>query len=308
MLVEGQEQETSTPEIQEASQVPAPETPAAPEVEAPAPVVDGSAEVVPAVVPAPAIAEYVPELKYKFDGQVKELDPFLKPLIKDKESNQKVIDLVQRAEALEPYKAKVADMTETVDTVKQLSTLFQEGKHERVLEALGYNDEMLMEVVRQKLERQKLPPEQKQAFEEKRRLELANEKLLADNQKYQSESQRELARVTEYEVDMELGKAEVVKFVKAFEAHRGDGEFKKLVGQRGDAMVRSLGRHVKPAEVVQQILQEWGPFLNQSPAAPVVQPKVIPHVVGGSGSPGTRAISSVADIRKRHAEVTGQDD
>lgn len=261
----------------------------------------------PAPAPEAAPPEFVPELKYDFNGQQKELDAFWRPLAKDKESNQKVIDAIQKLDAHESYKSQVGEMKETVDTVKQLSSMFAEGKHERVLQALGYTDEMLMDIVRSKLEHSKLPPEQKAAFDKNRQLEVANEKLLADNQKYQSEGHRELARVTEYEVDMELGKAEVSKIVKAYDTHYGSGEFKKLVGQRGDAMVRGLGRHVKPADVIQGIMREYAPFLNSAPAASVEKPKVIPQLAGGNGSPGKQAVTSIADLRKLRSQMIGEE-
>ena len=293
------QQETTTPAIEEAVSTASEAVDTSEASADAAPVVDPAA--------APEVA-YAPDFKYKFDGQDKELDPFWRPLVKDKETNQKVLDAVQQLDAFPKWKQLATEAEETVGTVKQLSELFQKGDHERVMEALGYTDEMIYEIARQKLERTKLPPEQRAQFEEKRQLQLANEKLQLDNQKYQSEAQRELSRVTEYEMDMELGKAEYQKVVQAYDAHNGSGGFKRLVAQKGDQMVRSLGRHVKPAELMKEVMREYTPFLNQTPAPQVAAPKVIPTLTGGSGSPGKRAVTSIDDIRKRRAELVASGD
>lgn len=289
-----QETVTETNEAPVVESAPATEAPAAVDTAAAAPVVE-------------AAPSYEPTWKYQFDGTEKELDPFWRPLVKDKETNQKVLDAVQQLEAFPKWKQKATEYEETVETVKQLSELFQKGDHERVLEALGYKDEVLFDLVRQKLERSKLPPEQRAVLDEKRKLQLENEKLLRDNQSYQSSAQRELARVTDYQLDTELGKAEYKKVVDAYDGAYGSGAFKKRLYATGEAMVTSLGRHVPPAELLETVMRDYAPFLKQASAPAVEQPKVIPQVSGGNGSPGKKAVTSVDDLKKLRRQMIDND-
>jgi len=254
-----------------------------------------------------AQTQFQPSWKYTFDGQEKELEEFWRPLVKDKDSNQKVIEAIQQLEAFPKWKQKATEYEETVKAVEQLSSLFQKGDHERVLEVLGYKDDMLFDLVKAKLDRQKLPPEQRAEWEAKRQLQVQNEKLLAENQKFQMDAERELARRTDFELDMELGKAEYKKLKDAYDGAYGSGAFKKKVMATGEAMVGSLGRHVPPAELMQSVVRDYAPFLNQ-PSAPVVEaPKVIPQVSGGSGTPGKKAVTSLEDIKKLRKQMS-QDD
>lgn len=248
-----------------------------------------------------------PDFKYTFDGQQKELDAFWRPLIKDQETQKKVIDAVQRAEALDSWKGRASDAEKTVDVVKQLDELYEKGDHERVLSSLGYTDDMLYAIVMQKLQREKWSPEQKQSFEEKSKLALENEKLLTDNQKYQQDLQRDLQNKTDFEIDALLGRSEHLNLVQAYDRAHGSGTFKNKVKQVGDAMVRGAGKHIEPAEVLKEVIREYAPFLSARPD-PVAAPKVIPKVNSGSGSPGKQAITSIEDLKKIRSAKYAQSD
>jgi hypothetical protein len=288
-----QEQETSTSTPVEAAQAaPATEaTPVAPE----------------AAVSTPPIQEYVPNLKYKFDDQEKEVDEFWKPLIKDEVSNKKVLEALQMMDAFPKYKEKATQYGEVNSAVEQLSKWFASGDHDRVLETLGYTDDMLKDIMIAKLQREKLPAEQRQIFEEKRRVQLENERLLADNQKYQMDVQRELERRTDFELDTELGKAEYRKLVDVYERTHGSGSFKRKVAQVGEAMVRQAGTHVPPAEVMKVVVRDYQPFLQMEAPQTSQAPKVIPQVGSGSGSPGKKAVTSLDDLKRRRAELELED-
>lgn len=259
-------------------------------------------EAAPAPEAIPAAPSYEPNWQYDFDGEKREVDAFWRPLVKDEESNKKIVDALQMIDAFPKWKEKATQYGEVNDAVQQLSKWFQEGDHDRVLSTLGYTDEMIKNIVIARLEREKMPPEQKQAYEEKNRIKLENEKLLAQNEQYQMAAQRELERRTDYELDTELGKAEYKKLVDAYDGAHGSGAFKRYVATRGDAMVRSLGRHVPPSELVGSIFKEYQPFMNQGQAA-VEQPKVIPQVKSGSGTPGKKAVTSIADLKKLRSQM-----
>ena len=284
-----QQQETSNEATQAGAEAGTPAT----ETPAPTPAPEGTA-----VETAPS---YEPNWKYDFDGEQREVDPFWRPLVKDEESNKKVIEAFQMIDAFPKWKQKATEYSEVNDAVQQLSKWFASGDHERVLETLGYTDDMIKDIAIAKLQREKMSPEQRQAWEEKNRIKLENEKLLAQNQEYQTAAQRELERRTDFELDTELGKVEYKKLVDAYDGAHGSGAFKRYVATRGDAMVRSLGRHVTPSELVGSVFKEYQPFLQQQTV--VEQPKVIPQVKSGSGTPGKKAVTSIADLKKLRSQM-----
>ncbi len=224
--------------------------------------------------------------------------------MKDKDTEQKLIDIMQRAQAHEKYKPKLPDYERVVNTVNDLSARFEKGDHEGVLEALGYTDDMLFAVARQKLERSKWTPEQKAVFDEKKQIAIEKDEPRRENDHYREEASRGLVQRTDFELDSELGKAEHRPLVEAFEKTNGAGSFKKMVIQRGAQMVTANGnRHIQPSELLAAVVGDYKPFLSmmQTQAVGVTaanRPKVISNVGAGTSSPGKKVISSIAELKK----------
>jgi hypothetical protein len=258
---------------------------------------------------------WTPDFTYEFDGRKREIDPFFRALIKDEDSLKKVRDYVQRADALVKYKGKLEgyekEWKPVVDQVSQLQKWYSKGDHERVFQALGYDDNTLFQYVRQKLAQAQMPDDQRAAMEAKRNAELAQERFSEEYSMRQAEIQQELARVTQIEMDMELAKPEYVSMQQAYDKAYGEGSFRSLVIERGAYMVDQTGSHVRPGEVLKSVARDFMPFMSASqPMAAQEQmtqqqqkPKVIPNVGKGSGSPARSAIKSLADLKKRAAQL-----
>lgn len=269
----------------------------------------GEEQVTPPVAPA-----FEPNFKYKFDGQEKELDEWLRPVIKDPETQQKLIDIVQRAQAHEKYKPKIPDYERVVSTVNDLSEKFEKGDHESVLEALGYTDDMLFQIARQKLERSKWTPEQRAVFDEKKKIALEKDSLQRETEFYRSEATRGLIERTGFELDTELGKAEYQPLVSAYEKANGSGSFKRMVIQRGAQMVAAGGnQHIPPSQLLQTVAGDFKPFLSAMQAQavtaiPGTRPKVISNVGTGTSSPGKKQFNSIEDLKKHRKTLVGDND
>jgi hypothetical protein len=260
--------------------------------------------------PEAAAPVFTPDWKYKFNGQEKEVDAFFRPLVKDAQALEKVKDIIQRAEAVEIHKQKskqyeteLSEYKPTVETVSKLREMYEKGDHERVLSNIGYTDEMLYKIVQEKLSRQQMSPEQKAVWEKEQKLALENEELLKQNEVYRSQAQQELANLTGYQLEAELGKADYQGMKEMYEKANGSGSFRQLVIDRGAYLVDRAGKHVPPSEVMASVAKEFAPFINQVPAgaAPVTaqqKPKVIPNVGRSGGSPTRSAITSLDQLKQ----------
>jgi hypothetical protein len=190
--------------------------------------------------------------------------------------------------------------------------LYAAGDDERLMEELGMDDERLFKLVQEKLRRRELPVDQRESIADKRRLQLEKEELLAQNEQYRSQADRETARATEYELDFELGKADYQQIREVFERANGPGSFKALVIQRGAYHVERAGKHIKPSDLIPMVAKEFAPFVGQVqgtatpaeiPNPQVSKPKVIPQVGRGAASPAQSQIRSLDDLKKRAAAM-----
>lgn len=270
--------------------------------------------------PAATTDAYQPDYGYMHNDEKKEIDEFWRPLIKDKDTEARVRDFVQRANAVEEYKSrlpeyesKVSQYEQTVNTVNEIKSLYDKGDHERALEAIGYTDEMLFKVVEEKLKRMKMPEQERQSYEEKRRLQLENEQIRRENENARARYSEEITRTIDYQLTQELGKPEYQQMAKMYEAANGEGSFRRLVIERG-AFLGNLrgGVTIPPHELLKIVQKEYQPFMvgNQT-ALPVNQRsnlKVVPNVGVGNASPAKSQPRSIDDLRKLAQQMSGADE
>lgn len=310
-----QQQEPVTPDAVIEAAPPAPE----------APVADAPAAAV------PPVDEFVPDFKYKFGGQEKEIDAFWRPLVKDKDSLQKVRDAIERSEALDMHKGKTKEFQEklsqyepVVQDVQKYQEMFIQatqtndfGKHRELLQELGYTDAVLKDVVRHMLKEEQLPEEQKKYMQAQKQAELEKNQLVSQNEEVRAQYSDIVRDLTAQQMDIEFGKTDAQELIKAYEAANGNGSFREMFLQRGAYYVAGEGRHVPPSEVMGRILKEFNPFITKQvagapapsqPAAVVREkPKVMPNVGAGNGAPTQGSVSSLDDLRKKYKQLTNQE-
>ena len=267
----------------------------------------------------PALASettgYVPEYKYNYGAKDHEIEEFWRPLIKDKATEERVREAMQKLAGFEEYKGykkKLEEIEPSVNELAELQEMYRSGRHEELLEKAGYTDEMIFNIARAKLERAKYTPEQRADYEEKRKLQLERERLLQDNKKYESQLRAETASWINYQIDAELGKQEYRGLIDKYEAVNGKGSFRDLLIARGEIQSNRAGRTVPPSEVVASIAREYQAFMP-SPAETQVahkqQVKVIPNVKGAGSSPERTKVKSLDDIRKlAHSAAASDED
>jgi hypothetical protein len=271
------------------------------------------------------VSEFTPDFSYKFNGETREIDEFWRGLIKDEETQKKVRDFVERAEAVDMHKSKSkeydAKLQEWEPQVKQLELYRQTyenaktpADHLELLNEIGYDAEALKDITREILRREQMPEDQKALFEQNQRAELEKRQIMAQNESVVQEFNSLLANVTQQQMSLELGKAENSAIVKAYDAANGEGSFEQLFLERGAYYTQQAGKHVPPAEVMSRIAKEFAPFLASQTSAgaqnavQIIKPKQksIPSVGTRNGSPTQPAISSIEDLNARYKQLTGQ--
>lgn len=259
--------------------------------------VDG-AQAEPVVGDAPK--EYTPDYGYRFNDEKKEMDEFWKAFVKDPESEKKIRDTLQRAEAVDMYKSKSQEISQQIESYKQLEqeytpviekleeikAMYAEGRDQEALTALGFTPERVLESMddqavyneaRRRLQFKNLPEEQKQVYHEKKKIYAES---VEKERRYQTELQQreagysqvftQLVEMTRSQMSQELARPDVKALSDKFDASNGDGAFAEFVRKQGETLVNDNGRYMTPAEVVTHVMKTFGGFVQQ----------------GSSGAPG----------------------
>lgn len=269
--------------------------------------------------------DYKPSYKFVHKGQELEIDEVFKPLIKDEASEKKFQEISQKLAFVEDTKEirqKWEQSQETLNMVDECQRLYEEGtqkndvtKLERLVETIGLTDEQLFNVARAKLERRNLEPAQRAQYEKQRQLELDNERMMRENQQYQSQLQAESRRTIEFQLDNQLARPDIQDLRRTYEENHGAGSFRDLLINEGHAASITSGQMVPPNVVMEGILKQYGPFIrsqaaSQQPQAQQVnqQPKrVVTNVAATGSSPSRARASSLDDLRKLREDRYGDE-
>lgn len=282
-------------------------------------------EEVAAELAQPDVAEYKPSYKYVHKGQELEVDEFLRPLVKDADTEKKIQEISQKLAFVEDTKEirqKWESAQETLNMVNECQRLYEEGvnegnvgKLERLMETIGVSEEQIYEIAKAKLARRQMDPQQREALEKQRKLELDYERVLRENEQYQSQTMAESRRAVELEIEQQLARQDVQDLRGAYEQVHGVGSFKNLLIQEGHVASVAQGQTVPPGLVMEGIIRQYGPFLrqqaaSQQPITPqVIQQtkKVVTNVSATGASPSRSSINSLDDIRKIREQRFGQE-
>lgn len=275
--------------------------------------VDPSTEA-PVVGEAPA---YVPNLKFKVHEEEKEFDEFLKPAIKDAETEKKIRELYEKAYGLDAIKPKHEELktkypemeqkyNELQSTIKEVMTL-RDKDLDSFFEQLGLKEDQIAKWMLQKLEKLNLPPEQRQVYdqyEETRRRNYALEKQIQD---IEARTQAQAVQARTLELETVLQRPEVAAIAKSYDsARKQTGAFRELVIREANAEFRTSGRDLTAMEAAKAAMDLLGEAYTSkanevSSPAPVTTEKplpVLPRVTGKSVSPTNKQPRSIDDLKK----------
>lgn len=320
------------------SETPTPtETPAAaPAVtETPAP-----AEGAPAETPAPAPTEppaegeepatpaaFTPREKFKAWREEHEVPKWIRDIVKDSDTEQKAIQLLEKATGLDLMKPKFEEAKQELGTVRgqhdqllgyaqDLRTTFQRGDIDLWLQKLAIPEERMLQWALDKVQYSQLPPDQRRVLDE--RLEAQRKAYQLEQQVGTQEQQvleQQRATLT-LRLDSGLARPEVQTFAEAFNAVAGRPDaFREEVIAAGQlAWNQSQGKTtLTPDQAIQVVLDKYKNFVapkqpEASPGQAAPGPKLvaptssapstIPNVQGKAASPMKTQPSSIDDLRK----------
>jgi hypothetical protein len=280
----------------------------------------------PAIVP-PA---FQPTFKFKAFGKEHELDDFWKPLVKDQESEKKVKELFTRAYAFDDLKTRFEgtqnehaevykEYTALDRDVRKVTSFLNRGDLDNFFKSVGLDDDKIYNWVEQKIQRQNLPPEQRQALESQaserqRAYDLEMEKSeLAEQYQTQAVQHRTM------QLDMVLGRPEVSQAASAWDSRMGQlGAFRDLVVEEAQKAWYVEKTDLSAEQAAQRVLTKYGKLIESggippqagAPQAPQVQSPgmqsqgkpVIPAVQGRGTSPIKKSPKSIEDLKQMARE------
>lgn len=267
-------------------------------------------EAAPAPEPEP---QYTPNYKYKFEGAEKEIEEYYRPFIKSADDEKRFRELMEIRDAFPKHKEYSTKYKEIephynnlTSELEELGQLRQKNPLEFMQKLKFGEDEATQQAVLQMakhiLDIRDLTPEQKQAYNEQRRVQEEREQLRQHNQMLQGNLHEIEVKQKSYELDQTLGTKDVKDIADQYDLKVGTpGAFRQKVIQTGQQVFAAKGIDISVQEAVNMVMNEYKPFLSAASnlAAQAPRPKVIPNVSGLSSSPAQTKITSIDQIMKK---------
>lgn len=279
-------------------------------------------------------AAYTPNYKMKVMDTDCEVPEVLRPLMKDKESEEAIRKISAKALGLDFVKPKLEEARQQVQKVTgehstvlgqigQAKQLYARGDIDGWLKMLNVPEERILQWVADKIHYNQLPAEQKQILDARRQ---AEERAFAAEQQvssFQTSNEQLLHQQVQGRLDSVLTRPEIKSVADAFDARvNKPGAFKEEINRRGDYAWRTRNEIVPPEQLVQEMLQFFvgpaAPAATVTPAsteAPAPQaaapasstakkaPPTIPNISGRGTSAVSAPMRSLDDLRKRAKEL-----
>ena len=286
-------------------------------------VMDGAADgEKPEVEAAPA---FTPNFKYKAALQEKELDEFWRPLIKDADSQEKVIKAMQKLDGFDKvlesrekiasdYKSLETDYHAAQSDITRFNDSVGRGDLTSAFRQAGLTDQQVFQWTQQRLQMMELPPEQRRALEESEQIRQKQWEMEQENSQYKTLYESQSVQNRTMHLDFVLSQPQVAASSQNWDNAMGQGAFKGLVVSEAQNHFHRTGEDLPADQAVHMVLQKFGGLLNQSsqqpggPQAPSAQTNpqtkpVIPNVSGKNASPIKKAVKSIDDIKRIAKEM-----
>lgn len=274
---------------------------------------------------------YSPNYKFKVGPKEHEIPEWVRPVVKDSDSEKLAREFCEKAYGLDFVKDENQSLkgenqtlkqenTQILEVINQVNGFLQKGDFQSFVEALQIPENMVIQWALEVAQRRKDPQAQAQWQQQRvqsqtqAQREAEVQQLYQQNQTYQQQMQQMATQVRATELNMALSQPNVSEFVKAFDARMGrEGAFQDEVINRGLIHFHTTGKDVPAFQVVQEVMQLFQGFTQQAaqpgqvqsaPQSQAAKP-VIPNIQGSGASPTKKVPKSIADIRALSQAANG---
>lgn len=271
---------------------------------------------------------YMDELENKIDG---EIDEWARPFI-NQDTEEKFRQLWAKAHGLDfvksrfnktrgEYQAYRQQIDPLVQSWQELTGLYRKGDMDSFFKGLQIPEEKVFQYVLDKLNYQKLPPEQRATMEKARAAEQQASELQRQNEALAAQYQQAQVQTRTTELSQALSTPDVSAVAQAFDARVGrEGAFRDEVVKRGVLAWHTTGQDISPGQAIQEVMQLYGALTSgqqaaaqmAQAAAPTGAPAVsqaqkaptLPNIGGNNGSPARKAPKSLDELKKLAAQMS----
>jgi hypothetical protein len=285
-----------------------------------------------AAAAAQAQEQYTPNFKFRVrgldeeeddDGDELEFDEFLRGVVTNKETEEKLRDLYTRAyglDAIKPrhqklqerYQAVTKDYGKLDGTIRDILRLRDEGDYGAFLQKVGIPTTKLAEWLVSEIQAQQLPPEERRIHEERARLARENRELRSGREQASEHDLSLASQIYHEELQEEMREEDVRPLIRAYDKRMGErGAFEEFVLDYGSRYYQRHGKNIRPAKAVRECLRILGldtqapsqgaqPSGSAQPKPVVTAPKVavIPNTGPSASGTPVKKPKSIADLKK----------
>lgn len=273
--------------------------------------------------PAEAQA-YTPNHKFKVLDKEHEFDEWAKNAAKDPETEKKIREIYEKAYGIDSIKqdrhtlkSELAEAKEKIaNTDRAIETIGEYAKNkdwDSFFEALSIPKNEVLQYALALVQREQMPPEQRQQWEAQRQAQQQAKYYQQQNQSLQQQQQQFQIQQRDFELNSTISKPEYVAVAEAYNAGMANpSAFRNYVIQIGQAHA-ARGNDISADQAVQEAishLRAVNPTLGQqavAQAAPkVVSPNskpTIPNIQGRGTSAVKSTIRSLDDLKARAKEL-----
>jgi hypothetical protein len=264
---------------------------------------------------------YNPNYKFKVLDKEYEIDEFLRPAIKDADTEKKIREIYEKAYGLDSVKADRQTlkselyetrerMAETEKALETIGSFVREKDYDSFFEALEIPKTEIMQYALQLVQREQMPPEQKAQWEASRQAQQQARYYQAQNEQLIASQQQFAVQQRTFELNQVVGSPDVKGVADAYNQGMGSPTaFQDYVIQIGQAYA-ARGQDIPAQQAVAEAIKHLraiNPSLGQVAAqSQVVQPSakpVIPNIQGRGTSAVKSTVKSLDDLRKKAKDL-----
>lgn len=266
----------------------------------------------------PEVPAYQPNFKFSVMKKEHEIPEAYRQLIKDPQTEKQVKEIFEKAYGIDHVKGERAKLQEeyksyrsqtepVMQIAQQLQHHLQNNDLTSYFKTLGLTKQQVYQWAVKQAEIDELPEHQRQVYDQHQEAQHRAYQLEQQLQAQQAQFEQFQVQQRSSELESILSRPDISSFVQSFDQRNGEGAFRSEVIARGQLYYYTKGIDASPQQVVQEIMQRFGPNQSQAaaPQAPTMnapqtkappQVPVIPNTGAGTSAPTQRSINSVDDM------------